>query len=512
MNYRFKRRSFLATLGGAVAFQTMLENLEAAEAGASSPPRLLAAAWPVGTIRYHYLPLGGSRDFTMSRILMPFEALGLREDLVILYGLSHRGLASNGGGPEGGTVMMMTGADSPGCRENGGEQDDSVAGGPSFDQIFLKHAPNLQRPGKGYANAIGDARVDSQETSTQCLSYSHVTRQIESSRPGGPITENTPLLPKLHPIDLYTELFSDFTPGVDDPSQMVMDLRLKKSVLDGSLRQLARLGQLAPASERTKVEIHTEAVRKLEQQLSDLLAEPRDCELPPAPDATIQGKSGSQFYYGNPQAVEPDAELVERIGKLHLATIRAAFQCDLIRVATFAWTPSQPNMAIENLDPNDPEVHYMHHPLSHRTGSASFYSGEPPDPGASDAYVYEAMVRANIWYFQKYADVFAEWKTATDGFGNPLLDHTVIPLMTDVADGAHAREPLAALILGGKALGLQGGQFLDFQSNRRPHNDLWLTIAQAFFPDSPNVLDAMPGEVFFRDGVAPIDGLWQRPA
>jgi hypothetical protein len=33
MNYRFKRRSFLAPLGGAVAFQTMLENLEAAEAG-----------------------------------------------------------------------------------------------------------------------------------------------------------------------------------------------------------------------------------------------------------------------------------------------------------------------------------------------------------------------------------------------------------------------------------------------------------------------------------------------
>ena len=158
MNYRFKRRSFLATLGGAVAFQTMLENLEAAEAGASSPPRMLAAAWPVGTIRYHYLPLGGSRDFTMSRILMPFEALCLREDLVILYGLSHRGLASNGGGPEGGMVMMTTGADSPGGRENGGEQDDSVAGGPSFDQIFLKHAPNLQRPGKGYANAIGDAR------------------------------------------------------------------------------------------------------------------------------------------------------------------------------------------------------------------------------------------------------------------------------------------------------------------------------------------------------------------
>jgi hypothetical protein len=511
MNYRFKRRSFLATLGGAVAFQTMLENLEAAEAGAPSPPRLLAAAWPVGTIRYHYLPLGGNRDFTMARILMPFETLGLREDLVILYGLTHAGIATgNGGGPEAGTVMMMTGADSPGCRENGGEQDDTVAGGPSFDQILLKHSLKLQRPGKGYANAIGDARVDSNETSTQCFSYSHVTREIQSARPGGLITENTPLLPKLHPVDLYTELFSGFVPG-GDPSQMVKDLRLKKSVLDGSLRQLARLGQLAPAGERTKVEIHTEAVRKLEQQLSEVLAEPRDCDLPPAPDAAIQGKSGSQFYYGNPIAAEPDEALIEQIGKLHLATIRAAFQCDLVRVATFAWTPSQPDIAMVNLDPSEPDVYYMHHPLSHRQGSAQFYLGDPPGAGASDGYLYEAMVRANIWYFQKYAEVFAEWKTASDAFGGSLLDHTVIPLMTDTANAAHVRSPLPALILGGKALGMQGGQFLDFQSNRRPHNDLWLTVAQAFFPDAPNVLDAMPGEVFLRDGVAPIEGLWQRP-
>lgn len=507
MNYRFKRRSFLATLGGAVGLQTLLDNLEAAEMGVQSPPRLLAVAWPVGTIRHHYLPSGGKRDFTMSRILMPFETAGLREDLVILYGLSHHGLTSMGGGPEGGTVMMMTGADSPGCRANGGEADDSVAGGPSFDQIFLKHALRLQRPGKGYASAIGDARVDSYETSTQCFSYSHVTREIESSRPGGRITEHTPLDPKLNPIDLYTELFSSFAPGAD-PERMLKDLRLKKSVLDGSLRQLARLGQLAPASERMKIDIHAEAVRKLEQRLSDALSDP-SCRLPEAPDAAIQGLSGTRTAYSNPIAEEPDEALVEQIGKLHLATIRTAFQCDLIRVATFAWTPSQPHMAMTNLDPDNPDVYYMHHPLSHREGNPQFFTGPPPS--GSNAYVYEALVRANTWYFQKYADVFAEWKTATDGFGGSLLDHTVIPLMTDTADGSHARQPLPALILGGKALGFQGGQFLDFQSARRHHNDLWMTVAQAFFPDSPNVLDELPDEVFYRDEVAPIEGVWTRP-
>jgi len=512
MNYRFKRRAFLSSLGGALGLETMLKNLEAAEIGTPSPPRLLAAAWPVGTVRYHYLPVGGNRDFTMSRILMPFEESGLREDLVILYGLNQNGLQTMGGGPEGGTVMMMTGANSPGTRSNGGEGDDALAGGPSFDQIFLKHSPLLARPGKGYASAIGDTRVDSYETSTQCFSYSHVTREVESYRPGGVVVENTPLTPALNPINLYTELFSGFVPGGGDPEQMLTDLRLKRSVLDSSLRELDRLGELAPASERVKIDVHADAVRKLEQQISDALAQSGACVLPAAPDAAIQGKTGSAPAYNNPIAEEPDSTLVEQIGKLHLANIRAAFQCDLIRVATFAWTPSQPLMAMENLNPDEPDVYYMHHPLSHRQADTQFYAGPPPVSAANNGYVYEAMVRANIWYFQKYAQVFSEWKAATDVYGGSLLDHTVIPLMTDTANAAHPRSPLPALILGGRALGMQGGQFLDFQSMTRPHNDLWMTVAQAFFPDAPNVLDEMPDEVFRRDGVAPIEGVWVRPS
>jgi hypothetical protein len=509
MSYRFKRRAFLASLGGAIGLETMLKNLEAAELGTPSPPRLLAAHWPVGTIQYHYLPAGGTRDFTMSRILMPFETAGLRDDLAILFGLTHGMATINGGGHEGGTVVMMTGASSTATRANGGEADDSIANGPSFDQIFLKHVPALATLGKGYANATADARVDSYETSTQCLSYSHLTREVQAARPEGSTIENVPLMPTLHPIDLYTELFDGFVPGNGEREQMLTDLRLKKSVLDGSLRQLARLGQLAPASERLKIDVHTEAIRKLEMQLSELIENPGGCEPPPAPDAGIEGKiGGRENHYSNPVVAEADAGLVEQVGKLHLATIRTAFQCDLIRVATFQWVPGQTHMSIAGLDPTDPDTNYVHHPMSHREQNPDFHFGPPP---STSEYIYEILVNANTWYFQKYADVFAEWKTATDAFGGSLLDHTVIPLMTEVDNGAHSRNRLPALILGGKALGMRGGQLLDFQNDPRFHNDLWMTVAQAFFPDSPNVLEEMPGEVFARDGVRTIEGLWQRP-
>src|SRR6478609_5797250 len=118
----------------------------------------------------------------------------------------------HGGGPEAGTVKVMTGAASPGTRVNGGEWDDAVAGGPSFDQIFLKRVPALRRPGTGYCNVICDARVDSFETSAQCLSYDYAQRTVSSADPTlGPVTENVPLLPLLSPADAYRQLFAGFS-------------------------------------------------------------------------------------------------------------------------------------------------------------------------------------------------------------------------------------------------------------------------------------------------------------
>jgi hypothetical protein len=42
-----------------------------------------------------------------------------------------------------GTVFTTTGCSSPGTRQNGGEQDDAMAGGPSFDQVFLPYTATL---------------------------------------------------------------------------------------------------------------------------------------------------------------------------------------------------------------------------------------------------------------------------------------------------------------------------------------------------------------------------------
>lgn len=515
-SYRFRRRSFLASLGGAFGLSTLLSNLEASAEGQASPPRFLMMFWPVGTVPSAFRPTGEGVNYKASPILQPFEDAGLRQDTIVLYGLSDKGLSLiGGGGSEGGVVARTTGASSPGTRINGGEADDSVAGGPSFDQIFLKHVARLSRPNAvPYLNAIGDARVDSNEISAQCLSYSYDTRSIAAVQ-GGTITENVPLLPEVRPAQLYAKVFSGFMPGGNSDANQAEALRalqLRKSVLDHALGQLAHIKRLAPASEAPRIDIHAEAIRKLEEQLSGELAGgmPGECSVPVAPDADLTALAGSASEYGTGAVVDDESVQLEALGKSHLAVIRAAFQCDLTRVATFQWASSVDKVAFKGLMPEEPDTSYRHHPLSHR-----ILQVEPaPDPNSANGKVLQFLANVHTWYNKKTADFLKTLQQTQDVFGNSLLSHTIVPFVTDTANATHSRSPLPTLIFGGSALGMQGGQYLNFEKELRPHNDAWLSIAQAYLPDAPDVVAALAGETFAKTAVLqqPIAGLWRRPA
>jgi hypothetical protein len=130
-----------------------------------------------------------------------------------------------------------------------------------------------------------------------------------------------------------------------------------------------------------------------------------------------------------------------------------------------------------------------------------------------NAYVWDAMVSANRWYNTETAALLAELKAATDTYGGNLLDHTIVPHVTEVAEASHTRSPLPALIFGGRALGMRGGQFQNFSQNRN-HNALWVSIAQAYLrSDDPlNSESPLAADNFVKTNVAPIDGLWTAPA
>lgn len=513
--YRFKRRAFLASLGGAFGLSTLLKNLEASAEGAGSPPRFLLLFWPCGTVPYLFKPTGSGRDYFTSSLLQPFDLAGLRDDCITLYGLTDPNERNGGGGHELGVVYRTTGARSPGTRASTAESDDSVAGGPSIDQILLKKAPYLARVGVGPVNAIGDARTDSGEVSARCLSYGYDTRSIAAAFPVSTnITEHVPLLPEQAPAQLFAQLFSSFIPGGNTPGNLSVAMRalqLRKSVLDYSLGELSRLETLVPASERPRIDAHAEAIRDAEKALSEQLATglPPDCTLPDAPDSTLIAPGGAHNYYGSSVAEADESAKLALLGKLHLSVIRAAFQCDITRVATFQWTSSFDDVAFSGMYPSALDKAYRHHPLSH--ASSGQLDRRPQDPAQAD--IAEFLGNVHQWYNERTAEFLLSLKTTEDAFGNSLLDHTVVPFVTDVAAAGHTNRPLPALIFGGRALGMQGGQYQTFEASPRPFNDVWLSIVQAYFPDvSP--LDALKGEPMLAmpsDFTGPIPGLWQRP-
>lgn len=493
--------------------KVLLRNLEAAAEGAQSPSRFVLTHWPVGTLRYRFLPPSGSdATYVASQLTQPFEAAGLRQDMSVFFGFSDSHLRCPGGaGHEAGTPFTTTCCDGPGTRENGGEPDDACAGGPSFDQIFLKNVPGLARPGAGYVNAICDARVDSNEISTRCLSYSYQTGQAPSAtQPGSSLTEYLPLLPTLKPADLYAEVFAGFMPGgatPDNQREALRALHLRKSVLDYALTELDRVKRLAPASEAPKIESHAAAIRALEQQLTGAPSPGSGCALPAPPSPELTGQTGNAYYTEN--ALVDDSPVLLATAEAHLAILLAAFQCDLTRVATFQFAPGSNHVRFGGLWHNDPSRISMHHPASHGGSfSGTAASTDPTLLSETDRARYEFLVNVQVWYNQRLASWLSQLKSTKDAFGESLLDTTVVPYVTEVAQPNHSRSPKAAFLFGGRKLGLQHGSFRVFDTTR-PQVDLYLSCAQALLQTADPLL-ALRDERFvqFNPSAAPIPGLW----
>jgi hypothetical protein len=120
------------------------------------------------------------------------------------------------------------------------------------------------------------------------------------------------------------------------------------------------------------------------------------------------------------------------------------------------------------------------------------------------------LCNVQTWYNQKMADILTTFKMAQDAFGGSILDHTVVPYVTEVAESSHSRGPKPALMFGGTKLGMKHGTFVN---SERPQCDLFVTAAQAYLK-TKDPMSKLSGEKFASSnrGAAPIEGLWEEPA
>jgi hypothetical protein len=280
---------------------------------------------------------------------------------------------------------------------------------------------------------------------------------------------------------------------------------------------LAELQTLAPGSARPMLEIHAAAVSKTEEALRQQIegGAVNVGEPPPEPPQDLAGDDGNSPYQENVNT--DDSPLHQRVIEAHAAVLQGAFELDIIRVATFQFSPGTNHVSFKGMWPSDPNRIAMHHPVSHAgafLGGAS--ANDPNSFSGADKDRYEFLCNVQTWYNQRLADMLTKFKMTTDIFGANLLDYTVIPYVTEVAQANHSRSPKPAFLFGGTKLGLKHGTYQNFAGaddrSSRPQADLYLTAAQALLKtaDPESVLSSERFAESNRNA-APVDGLWAPP-
>jgi hypothetical protein len=497
-----------------------------------------------------------------SQGLQPFADAGLNADMTVVKGISTNGGAGGsheGGTPALVTGMPCPNTRS-GQQEGddgtpGGPSFEQILLNNAATN--LKSPTSTY----SYQNVGCDTRTDWGEVSTKCLSYG-LTKQSVNVLPSGTAQENIPLMPTLSPATVYMNLFTGFTPPaqfVETPEglaaapraadAMLTNLAAKRSVLDFARRELDMLRRMGPGDAKMKLDNHYNSVLAMEDGVTRSInngypddggggmggtggmggggtgggsgtggaggaggtgggmgtggagggggGRCRDLMKPPASVAGVADRMGGVTgNYGDPTAgATDDAGNLQMVGAAHMAVLKAAFVCDLIRCGTLLWAPGTNHVGFKGLMPGQMDRTYQHHPQSHKIGTRETTAAADVSGLNVSAQFLFAVQK---WFYARMADNLKDWKMTIDGFGNSLLDYTVVPYVTEVLATSHERSQMPAMIIGGKALGFVHGKH---QPGNYTVNQFWGTIAQAFNYTSTAAPFA-----------APIAGLWNRPA
>jgi hypothetical protein len=495
--------------GSAALLLPLLRNIEARAAGAKAPLRLLIIHHPLGTAPggANWVPQSATSttSFTLPSESAPFKPL--QSQLVMVDGLNivtaTKSTTTTNSGQnthEGGIVAMMTGVPTLGVHG----QQDHCAGGASIDQLLLAQSPVLggaasaDKTPFGHLALAADIRSDRDEVAPRVLSYNPPVSASDIS------LARQPIFPETQPLNTFNRIFGGALPTGTDTTAL---LAQKLSVLDFMRGDLARMNALVPASEKDRLAAHAVAIQSLEASLRQSYGAGTTtsaCVKPTTPpnyatvgetgDGKIGGISSSssnlsgEDYYpataGCTVSETISCHAHQDVALNQLRLIKAAFACDLVRVATFMYSagtnwvvfPSTfqgatiGSTALGNNGQSTP-----HHPPSH----------------SNDTATHGWLNQIDTFYSTITSQVLQEFASTPDVDGNMLLDNTIVVYVTEVARAwDHNQQNMPIILFGGKNTGLNGGTYLKVTggslplqnggTGNRPFNDLWLTLAPKF--------------------------------
>jgi hypothetical protein len=435
----FARRRLLAGLGTGVASFIARPLLRDCFAQAGPPRRVLFIYMPNCGIRASWVPAGGRnpamnqgdpRQFTLAACNEPLAPV--REQMTMISGLDVKSIV----GCNHGSAIIRVMSNGSGRRP--------VA--PSFDQVLRERAPLLQGTQIASLQLGTDTRADAGSNGIQLRVMSYDSKG--------------PLPPEIEPVKTYTRVFSPLatTSGGDASAAereaaLARTLAEQKSVLDAIKGDLGRLQRRLPGREREKLDQHLEGLREVERSLSA--------------GSGAGAFRGAGTLPGPPPALAPNVSTNHKqVIDQYLSLIKLAFQFDVTRVVTFMFASGNSQVSLGDFLPGHDKGPL--HRLAH-------------------AYKAPALIAASRWYTGIVAGYLQELAAIQEADGSSLLDNTLVPFFSEVAQ-YHEHNDIPFALFGGRKLGHTGGRALRYPG--RTPSDVWLPVARAFGVDMGSFGDA----------------------
>jgi hypothetical protein len=260
----------------------------------------------------------------------------------------------------------------------------------------------------------------------------------------------SPLPMEYNPHKVFIQLFGEG----DTPQERAALVQQESSILDLISERTQDLeAKLGPA-DRAVLANHLEAVREIERRLQKAQAgNLKDVKLPNAPPGELDSF---------------DAQV-----KIMFDLIALAYQANLTRVASYIMVAEGTNRTYNHIGVPD-----AFHPLSHH---------------ANDPDKINRLVKIQRYHVERFADFLAKIAAIDEGEGS-ALDNSVFLYGSNMSNSdRHNNYPLPAVLVGGGAGKLKGGQFVELPAHT-PLANLHLTvlnkvgIQQERFADSTGLI------------------------
>lgn len=439
------RRAVLRGIGAAVALPWLDSAARAAgtvgslAAPVEVPPTRMAYIFvPNGVHLDRWTPTREGTDFEMPPILEPLNSL--REDLLVISGLTHdKGRANgDGAGDHARSASVFLTGSQP-VKTNGAD----IRSGISVDQVAARAI------GKNTRLPSLELAIDQGRNSGNCDSGYSCAYSFNISWAG----ESTPMSKETSPRQVFDRLFAGGSSS-EVARQTERRNRRRKSILDFVLSESRSLQHRLGARDRMKVDEYFQSVRELERRVARA-EDPRNHTEVAEPEGLDLGERGRLPW-------EDHVRLMSDLQVL-------AFQTDVTRISTFMFANAGSNRNYRQIGVSD-----GHHELSHH--------GRNPEK-------LEKIERINTFHIQQLAYFLERLKAIPEGEGT-LLDHSMIVYGSGLSDGnAHNNENLPVLLAG------RGGGTVDTGRHVRvpeetPMCNLFLSMLERMGVEQPHFGDS----------------------